>query len=96
MQIETARFGALDIDEARVLTFPGGLPGFEERRRFLLVPHGRGGGSPFDTTSSAAGIATSRPIELTCTPWFSSGFMVWPSSDSGRPCTPIIIGWLGP
>ncbi len=51
MQIETARFGAIDIDEARVLTFPGGLPGFEARRRFLLVPHGRGDG-PFEWLQS--------------------------------------------
>ncbi len=52
MQIETARFGTLDIDEACVLTFPGGLPGFEDRRRFVLVPHGRGGGGPFEWLQS--------------------------------------------
>jgi flagellar assembly factor FliW len=52
MQIETTRFGALDIDEARVLTFPGGLPGFEASRRFVLVPHGRGGSSAFEWLQS--------------------------------------------
>jgi flagellar assembly factor FliW len=53
MQIETTRFGALDIDEARILTFPEGLPGFESRRRFVLMPHSRDGGSPFEWLQSA-------------------------------------------
>lgn len=39
MQLETTRFGALPINESRVLTFPDGLPGFEACRRFTLVPH---------------------------------------------------------
>ncbi len=39
MHIETTRFGALSIEESRVLTFPDGLPGFEACRRFTLVPH---------------------------------------------------------
>jgi hypothetical protein len=37
-----------------------------------------------------------KPIDMTCTPWFSSGSMVLPSALSGRPWMPIIIGWLGP
>ena len=48
MHIETTRFGALDIDERKVLTFPDGLPGFEGCRRFALVPHaGLDKNSPF-------------------------------------------------
>ena len=50
MHIETTRFGALAVDERKVLTFPDGLPGFEDHRLFTLVPHhvGEGGkGSPF-------------------------------------------------
>ena len=50
MNIETTRFGALDIEERKVLTFPDGLPGFEGLRLFTLVPHhsAEGGkGSPF-------------------------------------------------
>ncbi len=39
MQIETTRFGAISVDENRVITFPEGLPGFEEHRRFMIVPH---------------------------------------------------------
>lgn len=50
MTIQTTRFGALDVDERKVLTFADGLPGFEDRRRFALVPHHVAGGdksSPF-------------------------------------------------
>ncbi len=50
MHIETTRFGALDVEERKVITFPDGLPGFEEHRQFTLVPHhtAEGGkGSPF-------------------------------------------------
>lgn len=50
MHIETTRFGALDVDERKIITFPDGLPGFEEQHLFTLVPHhmGDGGkGSPF-------------------------------------------------
>ena len=50
MQIETTRFGALDIEERKVIQFPDGLPGFEDRRLFTLVPHHTadgGKGSPF-------------------------------------------------
>ena len=48
--IQTTRFGALDVDERKVLNFAEGLPGFEGRRRFALVPHHAEGGdksSPF-------------------------------------------------
>lgn len=39
MQIDTSRFGALEIDETGIITFPDGLPGFENHRRFVFVPH---------------------------------------------------------
>ncbi|MCW3061557.1 MAG: fliW [Capsulimonas sp.] len=39
MQIETARFGQINIDENSIITFPDGLPGFEEKRRFAFVSH---------------------------------------------------------
>ncbi len=50
MNIETTRFGALDVDDRKVVTFPDGMPGFEDRRLFTLVPHHAadgGKGSPF-------------------------------------------------
>jgi flagellar assembly factor FliW len=52
MQIQTTRFGAIDIDEAHILTFPDGLPGFESRRRFVLLPHAHRGDSPFEWLQS--------------------------------------------
>lgn len=50
MHIQTTRFGALDVDERKVLTFPDGLPGFEDCRQFAVVPHHAASGdksSPF-------------------------------------------------
>lgn len=37
MNINTTRFGTVNIPEDRVFTFPKGLPGFEEARRFVLL-----------------------------------------------------------
>lgn len=66
MQIETTRFGALEFEEGCVLTFPEGLPGFESRRRFVLVPHGEN--SPFDWFQSveegALAFLTMRPHQI--------------------------------
>jgi flagellar assembly factor FliW len=50
MHIDTTRFGALNVDDRKVITFPDGMPGFEDRRLFTLVPHHTadgGKGSPF-------------------------------------------------
>ncbi|MGI4791423.1 MAG: flagellar assembly protein FliW [Janthinobacterium lividum] len=48
--IETTRFGALNVESHKTLTFPEGLPGFESCRLFTVLPHhtAEGGkGSPF-------------------------------------------------
>lgn len=37
MTIETIRFGAIEYDEARAITFPEGLPGLENTRSYVLV-----------------------------------------------------------
>ncbi len=37
MQVRTTRFGDVDIAEDRVITFPKGLLGFAEHRRFCLL-----------------------------------------------------------
>ncbi|MBL8508076.1 MAG: flagellar assembly protein FliW [Chitinimonas sp.] len=37
MQIITPRFGAIEIDEDTLITFPQGLPGFEGCKRFKLL-----------------------------------------------------------
>lgn len=37
MEIQTTRFGPMDIDAERIMTFPKGLLGFPDRQRFALV-----------------------------------------------------------
>ena len=37
MQIETKRFGTIEIGEDKLIEFPTGLLGFEELRRYLLI-----------------------------------------------------------
>jgi flagellar assembly factor FliW len=39
MQIQTTRFGVLDVEDSGLITFPDGLPGFEGHRKFAFVPH---------------------------------------------------------
>jgi len=39
MNIESQRFGTLDINEEELLTFPAGVIGFPSEQRFALVPH---------------------------------------------------------
>jgi flagellar assembly factor FliW len=39
MQINTTRFGEIEIDDKRIIEFPDGLPGFHEARRFVLLEH---------------------------------------------------------
>jgi flagellar assembly factor FliW len=39
LKIETTRFGALDIDEGKVITMPHGMLGFPEGRRYVLFKH---------------------------------------------------------
>lgn len=38
MKIETKYLGELIIDEAEVITFINGLPGFNEEKQFILLP----------------------------------------------------------
>jgi flagellar assembly factor FliW len=42
MQIETTRFGTLDLDETTFIHFPWGIPGFEELKRYVLLDHREG------------------------------------------------------
>ncbi len=36
MKIDSPRFGTLDVEPARIIEFPRGLPGFEDLHRFSL------------------------------------------------------------
>jgi flagellar assembly factor FliW len=40
MQIQTSRFGAIDVDETRLITMVGGLLGFPQATRFALIQTG--------------------------------------------------------
>ena len=40
MQIQTSRFGAIDVDESRIITMIGGLLGFPKATRFALIQTG--------------------------------------------------------
>lgn len=37
MQVETYLFGAVEVDPEKVITFPEGLTGFEDAKRFMLA-----------------------------------------------------------
>ncbi len=39
MQTYTSIFGEFQVDEENVITFPQGIPGFSELRRFVILPH---------------------------------------------------------
>ncbi len=39
MKIPTARFGEIDVDPSRIIDMPGGIPGFEHLRRYVLLTH---------------------------------------------------------
>ena len=40
MEVQTTRFGTVDVAEDRVITFPRGLLGFQEHKRFCLLQPG--------------------------------------------------------
>jgi flagellar assembly factor FliW len=37
MRIETSRFGGVDVDEQRIVTFPSGLLGFPAYKKYVLM-----------------------------------------------------------
>jgi len=37
MKMETTRFGEIEINEQEIITFPDGIPGFEQDRRFVIL-----------------------------------------------------------
>ena len=37
MQVNTVRFGQITIDDSGVITFPEGIPGFGNQRRYVLL-----------------------------------------------------------
>lgn len=43
MKIPTTRFGAIDVADDEILSFPEGLLGFPALRKFALIPNPKGG-----------------------------------------------------
>jgi flagellar assembly factor FliW len=39
MKVQSSRFGALTVDDNKLISFPKGIPGFEDSRRFFLLDH---------------------------------------------------------
>jgi flagellar assembly factor FliW len=39
MQLETTNFGVIEIDEAELINFPKGIPGFEKAKKYVLIGH---------------------------------------------------------
>lgn len=41
MNVETSRFGTIEVPESAVLTFPAGIIGFPASRRYVILDHDR-------------------------------------------------------
>ena len=57
MNIESQRFGTLDINEDELLSFPAGVIGFPSEQRFALVPHQGSGYIAWLQSVSTPGLA---------------------------------------
>lgn len=51
MQVKTTRFGTIEINEADIITFNDGLPGFPDDHQFVIIPYDEE--SPFVYLQSA-------------------------------------------
>ncbi|MDE2441132.1 MAG: flagellar assembly protein FliW [Betaproteobacteria bacterium] len=49
MKVETYLFGAVEVNPEKIITFPNGLVGFEQSKRFMLV-HDEGSAQPSSYT----------------------------------------------
>lgn len=47
MKIQTTRFGEIEVEDSSVITFNKGIPGFEEYKKYALIPADEKGESPF-------------------------------------------------
>lgn len=47
MKLQTSQFGEIEIEDSRVLTFAKGIPGFEEEKKYVLLPADSSDDSPF-------------------------------------------------
>ena len=56
MTFETIHFRAVEVDEASIICFPAGLPGFEGCRRFAILGHPTAPGLSFVQSLERAGL----------------------------------------
>ena len=47
MTIQTKHFGELNIDEGKIITFPEGIPGFPEHKKYIFIFDEEDENSPF-------------------------------------------------
>ena len=67
MQLATKYFGEIECDEEDILHFPGGLFGFEEEQKFVLLPFAGSGGTLLclqSTVTSALAFVVMDPFAL--------------------------------
>lgn len=67
MKLETRLFGAIEYDEGDVITFPAGLPSFEDETKFLLLPLGPAANDPLylqSVTTPALAFVMMNPFSL--------------------------------
>jgi flagellar assembly factor FliW len=64
MQVDTTRFGTIEIEERELITFPWGIPGFEHLKSFVLLEYKNG---PFQWLQS---VEESSVAFVVCPPDF--------------------------
>jgi flagellar assembly factor FliW len=47
MKLKTTRFGEIEIPPENILTFPEGIPAFEDQKQFIILNHDENEDSPF-------------------------------------------------
>lgn len=76
MQVNTTRFGTLEIGEKELITFPWGIPGFEHLKSYVLLEYKNG---PFQWLQSVEEPAVAFVV---CSPGFLD--MVYSAPDAKK------------
>lgn len=65
MTFPTLHFGPIPVDESAIVDFPEGLPGFEEKRRFVPLRHPTAAGLIFLQSLEAPGLCfLAVPVQI--------------------------------
>ncbi len=76
MQVNTTRFGMIEVAEKELITFPWGVPGFEELKSYILLEYKNG---PFQWLQSVEEPAVAFVV---CSPDFLG--LVYTAPDAKR------------